>query len=143
MDIEFVKGNKRETDKFSKVEWKKFYKEQGGIKEKYKEYRYKILHNEELIDIIIGWTYSGVAYLDNMVLKSEYRNKKIGHKILQFWENIAKKQKCHKLSVKTCPGLMPNALYLYKKHGYRVEANINNDYHNKDWVILSKFIDDK
>ena len=35
---------------------------------------------------------------------------------------------------------MKIAHYLYKKFGFTEEAILKNDYFNKDWVILSKFI---
>ena len=139
MDIRLKKAGKREVSAFNKKEWKKFY-DNLGLEENFSEFFYRICSGEENIGGIKGWIYADVAVLDELIIKSEYRDRKIGHQVMEFFEKLARENKCRKMCIKTCPELMQNAFHLYMKHGFKVEAELKKDYFNKDWVILSKYI---
>ena len=122
--------------------WEKFEKELNAFLDKKKHY-YAIEYDQKIIGYIQIDLVTTVAYLNDLIIKRKYRNKKIGHQVLEFFINFAKKHKCHKIRVKTCPERNPAAYHLYQKYGLIEECRLKNDYFNKDWVILSRFIDYK
>ena len=140
--MEIKRGNQKEISKFNKEEWDIFHKEHN-VKKTWKKRYYKITENNNIIGAVVIKLVSGVLYLDELIIKSEHRNKKIGHNVMEFVDKMAIKNKCHKMRVTTCPEIMPSALHLYKKYGFKQEGILKNDYFNKDWIILSKYINKK
>ncbi len=139
VNIEIKKAGKRKTEIFLKRLWKEFGAETGYHLKK-KNYYYFVFSGKKRIGVIYIMISQGVAYLRDLILKSESRNKKIGHKLMGFFDEFSKKHKCHKMRIKTCPEINKAAYHLYRKSGFGEEAILKNDYFNKDWVILSKFI---
>jgi len=139
MSVEIEQVDPREHEEFIKKLWFEYNSETGYHLNEDKKY-YIILYNGKKAGYLHIKIVSTVAYLSEIILKSEYRGKKIGHELMEFFEIIAKEHKCHKMRIKTCPEIMETAHYLYKKFGFKEEATLKNDYFNKDWVILSKYI---
>ncbi len=142
MVTEIIPVSKDKHEKESKKVWKK-HNEEIGEKFDKKSYYFEINadhKNAGYIQIDIGM---GVAYLNDLIIKSEHRNNKLGHKAMEFFEIMARKHDCHKMRIKTCPERSPAAFHLYEKFGFIREATLKNDYFNKKWVILSKFIGKK
>ena len=140
--MKIKKVDQREIKDFIKEIWSEYNKERGYVIDE-KKFYYVVTKNNENIGYLHIKITSTVAYLSEIILKSEYRGQKIGYKLMELFEKIAKENKCHKMRIKTCPEVMDSAYYLYKKFGFNEEAILKNDYWNKDWVILSKFIDNK
>lgn len=140
--MRIVQRGKEEVEGYGLSLWKEFG-EESGMPDK-EEILYFSIEDEKRgkrLGFMKVKIRLGIASLDELILEKGSRNRGIGAKALSFFEGIAEKEACHKLRVKTCPELMPAAYYLYKKHGYREEAWLRNDYFNKDWVILSKVRD--
>ncbi|MBN2368674.1 GNAT family N-acetyltransferase [Candidatus Woesearchaeota archaeon] len=142
--MELKRGRERDIELVNKELWKEFH-DRNGLEKTWKKRFYKIVEtngSEEIWGVVIIKILSGVLYLEELIIKSEYRGKKIGHFAMDFVENLAKKEKCHKIRITTCPELMPNAVHLYKKYGFKQEAVLKKDYFKKDWIILSKLIEE-
>ena len=139
MDLEIIESRAEEVKKLSKELWSDYYYNLKINTIRENKY-YKIELDGKEIGIIILKLRSGVLYIKDIILKNESRGNKIGHKTMEFCLDLAQKENCHKMRVKTCPEIMPTAYYLYKKHGFTEETILKNDYFNKDWVILSKYL---
>ena len=142
MEVKFVKVNNEEIKNFQRELWTDFWKSKG------KETNFEnITMLIKVGDKNAGYTsfkkFGKMIHITEIIIKSEFRNNKIGHKVLKFIENFAIENKCHKIRLSTSKEYMPSAYYLYKKHGFNEETILHNDYWNSDWIILSKFLDYK
>lgn len=142
-----VKITKIKTDKIQKYEtkiWKKFWNKKG-YKDPFKSQYYEVKEKNKRIGYFNVIYDCYVAYISSIILSEDSRGKGFGHKIMEFIEKEAIKRKCHKMRLETQKDLLPDAYHLYTKFGFIEEGILKNDYHNKDWVVLSKFIhlDDK
>ena len=137
VDIKQVK--KRDIHSFKQRIWRLFNKETGYFF-KQKKYYFEISIDDKRIGYMEIDITDDVANMNELIIKSEDRGKKYGHACMEFFEKFAKEKKAHKMRLKTNSELNTAAYHLYKKHGFKVEATLKNDYFNKDWVIMSKFI---
>ena len=135
--VKIIPSKREDIKKLSKDLWDEFGKESEHELD-VQDLAFVIEENNKNIGIFTIKIVSGVAILEEMVIKSEYRNKKTGYNVMEYFEKLAKEHNCHKLRIKTCPEVMPVAFHLYKKLRYIEEAVLKNDYFNKDWVILKK-----
>jgi len=119
--------------------WKKF-NDMTGYHISKSSHFFKISTGDEKIGYIEIDVVRTVANISELIIYEKYRGKGYGHRAMEFAEKFAKNKKCHKIRIKTCKEIMPIAYNLYLKHGFQVEAKLKNDYFNKDWVILSKYI---
>ncbi|MBN1503358.1 GNAT family N-acetyltransferase [Candidatus Woesearchaeota archaeon] len=138
MKIRIKEVEKSLIEEFSKGLWREFADESGMLLDE-ESFCFVVHNKDEEIGYLHIKVTLGVAYLEDMILKSEFRNKKIGHQMMEFFENFAENKGCHKMRIKTCPETNQAAYHLYKKFGFKQEAILKNDYFNKDWVILSKY----
>ncbi len=142
MKLEILEEKREKIENFIKNVWKDFSKESGDELTE-NDFYFSVTEKNKLIGYMHIKITCNVGYLKDMILKIEYRNKGIGHKMLEFFERFSKEHKCHKMRIKTCPERNPAAYHLYKKFGFKEEATLKNDYFNKDWVILSKYTNNK
>ena len=131
---------KEDMSKYEKHIWKKFWLKKG-LKTVFKEVKYKITEENKQIGYVSVMLDAGVLYVKEIIIEEEYRGSKKGHNIMDFLDNLAKENNCHKIRLETSPEFMPNAYHLYQKYGFREETRLKNDWFNKDWKIMSKFID--
>jgi GNAT superfamily N-acetyltransferase len=136
MEIKQVKKN--DVKGFQRREWKKFDRELG-FEWKDEEVVLAAFQGSEVIGTANIKFLGNVAYLERLMVAKTQRGKGIGSALMEKYEKLACKKGCHKLRVKTAEWMGQNVSF-YKKHGFKVEAKLKKDYHNKDWVILSKFI---
>ena len=132
---------KEDMAEYEKEIWNKFWSKKG-LKPNYKEVKYKITENSKHIGYISVIFHAAVLYVKEIILEEEYRGGKRGHNIMEFIINQAKDHKCHKIRLETSPEFMPNAFHLYKKYGFSEETRLKNDWFNKEWIIMSKYLDD-
>jgi GNAT superfamily N-acetyltransferase len=121
--------------------WENFNKKTGEDFTK-ENYYFRIKHGGEAGFLAISLA-GGVAVLKDLILISEFRNKKLGHELMDFYIDFARKHKCHKMRIKTNTVRSPAAYHLYKKYKFTKETELKNDYLNKDWVILSRYLEDE
>jgi ribosomal protein S18 acetylase RimI-like enzyme len=140
MITEFVNSKKEEVKSFADGLWNEFAMDTGNKLEE-NDFFFIAKKDSESIGYLNITITDKVANLNNLIIKKEYRNKGYGKEMMGFFMKFSKLMKCHKMRIKTCPERMPAAFHLYQKMGFIVEAVLKNDYFNKDWVILSKFIE--
>lgn len=92
---------------------------------------------------MIGYTLlninSGVCSVKELLIKEAFRHKGFGLQFLSEIEHVARKCNCHKVTIKTSEKHV-EALGLYKKAGYTIEATYHNDLGNLTWFRFVKFI---
>ncbi|MBT3720396.1 GNAT family N-acetyltransferase [archaeon] len=141
MSIIIKKTQKQEIEDFGTKLWRKHNLETDNILEKKTQYFLISTDTENNAGYFFIKINGGVAYLGELIIKKEYRNKKIGHKVMEFLIKYSKEQRCHKIRIKTCPETNQAAYHLYKKFKFIDEAVLKNDYNNKDWIILCMYLE--
>ena len=137
--VDFIEVKREKIELYEREIWKKFWIKKG-YDPIYKELHYEIINEKErcgYINIIFD---CGVAHITSIILDEKFRGKGIGHKVMEFIDDQANKNHCHKIRLETQKDLLPNAYHLYRKFGFQEESMLKNDFLGKDWVILSKFI---
>jgi GNAT superfamily N-acetyltransferase len=142
MSVEIKAIDQMHYEKETPLLWQIYNQEMGVVFSKNVYYFSIILENTEIGFLRID-VRGGVAYLDDIIIKSEYRGQKIGYEGVEFFMNFSKEKRCHKMRIKTCPELSPAAYHIYVKLGFVEEARLKKDYFGHDWVILAKFLDNK
>ncbi|MEK6859950.1 MAG: GNAT family N-acetyltransferase [Nanoarchaeota archaeon] len=138
MAIKIIKLNKKDKkslDSFFKKEWRKF-----NIKRNYrwnkKEYNFIAKDNKILGHIkfnIVG----GVAYLSEIIVAESVRGKGVSDLLINKFEEIAKKKKCHLLYLETSEK-HTEALRFYKKHNYKIKVKLKDNKFHFTWYFLFK-----
>jgi GNAT superfamily N-acetyltransferase len=136
MEIREVK--KEEIKDFWKQEWRKF-DEELGFQWKDRAVMLAAYEGSEILGAALIKLLGGCAYLEQLIIAKSQRGKGMGSSLMKEFENLAKKEGCHKLTIKTTDK-MPGTIPFYKKHGYKIEATLKKYYFKHDWVIMSKFI---
>lgn len=84
---------------------------------------------------------AGVCFLERLSVSPDLQEKGIGKKLVKEVEKRAGKQ-AHKIYLET--GLLANNLLMfYTRLGYTGEAILRKHYGGFDWIVFSKFIDNK
>lgn len=127
----------KEAESFLNKEWKKIDKQRGVV---WKETGKNLVLLDEKGRIAAASKFSfngGLCHLKEIVVKEDARGRGYGELLLQATEEKAKKGKCHKIQLVTSR-LNGKALEFYKKCGYKVEAELKNDYFHVTKYILMK-----
>jgi len=96
--------------------------------------------NKEILGVAQFRIIGGVGYLSTLLVKEEYRGKGfIGGKLLSQFEDKAKNNNCHKLSLKSYKDSQSSNFFASK--GYLIEGILKNDIHGIDWVMFAKYLD--
>lgn len=89
-------------------------------------YIFVIEHNSKIVASItllieqkIIHNFKNVGHIEDLVVKKEYRNKKLGKKLIQFCIDFAKDSNCYKIILNCSDAVLP----FYKKLGFN---NSNN-----------------
>jgi ribosomal protein S18 acetylase RimI-like enzyme len=86
--------------------------------------------------LIVGKT----LRVSQLLVKEEYRESQgIGSFMLKELEELAMKQKWHKIRLSTSK--KHQNITFYQKNDYVIEATLKNDAFHTTWYILSKFLD--
>lgn len=139
MQIKFKKTKSDGIKAFAGKVWGDFFKSKG-LKQEDDLLVYLIYLGDKKIGYAEIYLLGKVAYLREFIILGRFRGKGIGQAALSEIEAIAIKKGCRKIRLETSKELMPEAFRLYKKSGFSIEAKLRNDYFNKDWVILSKYL---
>lgn len=81
---------------------------------------------------------AGVAYIGTLLVAQKERGKGIGTKLVQKAENIAVKQKAHKIYLQT--GKTWTSADFYRKLGYVSTGELPNHYDHQTFVEFTKFL---
>ena len=134
--MKFVKA-KKDIGALEKRLWDAFWKTHGK-KRSYQKLKYIIEEKSKDVGYIHLIISGGLMKVEDIIIEEQHRRKNIGNKIMGFIDRLAKKKKCHKIRLETSPDFMPRAFHLYKKYGFKKEASLRKDMHNRNWIIMSK-----
>jgi len=138
MKIQVVnKKNKRGVDLFVKREWKRFDEERGYRWGEEKKYKFVMLENKTPIGFMSFKIRGGAAFLSELIVAKAFRNKGIGSLLIRKFEELAKKKRCHVAYLETSEK-HKEAIKFYKKHGYRIIAELKNNKFHLNWYYMSK-----
>lgn len=134
-----AKKETSELKKFKEEEWSTADLEHYGTTE-LDFNKHEVTLVAELENQIVGYINieleSGVCYIDSLIVSSKHQRKGIGKDLVKKAEERAKKQGCHKITLET--GADWRARKLYEKLEYKIVAELNNYYHNKDFILMDK-----
>jgi ribosomal protein S18 acetylase RimI-like enzyme len=82
----------------------------------------------------------GVAILDELIVHHDHRGEGIGRELLLRCETLARRHRCHKLTLETDDGLK-EAIKLYRSAGFRKEATLPRHYGKRPTTIYGKRLD--
>jgi len=129
----------KDIGRLEKSLWESFWKNHGK-KMGYQKLKYLIKENDREMGYIHMIITGGIMKVEDIIIAEKHRGNNGGNEIMKFIEVLAKRNKCHKIRLETSPDFMPEAFHLYQKYGFKREAKLKEDMHNKDWVIMSKSI---
>ncbi len=93
------------------------------------------LENEQVVGYAGIWSVLDEAHITNIVVKKDYRNKKIGTMLLEELIKIAKSEKIRILTLEV--NINNNiAINLYKKYNFKEVGKRKNYYNGVDDAIL-------
>jgi len=135
MDIKIKKINKRDYKEILHILHKVAVEELNFPKSSMSSYRklfskkiigYKVLYKKNICGFIIGTSpEGGVGTIIWLILKKEFRGKKLGKLLFERIKQYYKSKNCHKIKL-TVP--TRKALKFYKRMGMKVEG-----FHRKHW----------
>jgi ribosomal protein S18 acetylase RimI-like enzyme len=79
--------------------------------------------DSSIIAGIAGWTWANVGEITLLWVKSEYRKKGLGKKLLEEAEKDAKENNCKIIILRSYSFQAP---FFYEKHGYKIEYIIDD-----------------
>lgn len=136
-----LKTKSKRLKLFRKKEWGRVHPEHFGTKQdadlwKYNKFTFIAEEGNQIIGSINGDYLAGVMFIDQLIIKYNYRGKGIGKTLMEAAEKLAHKKRIHKIYLKT--GIDWKAVGFYESLGYKKEARINNFYEQKDFWIITK-----
>lgn len=111
------------------------YAEKNSVICNYKSFNFIAKDNEKIIGIITGHSYYKEVYISNLIIFDEYRNKRIGTKLIKTVEDYFKDKGFENINLTTYDFQAPE---FYKKCGFKVEfirENKENSKLNKYFLV--------
>jgi ribosomal protein S18 acetylase RimI-like enzyme len=135
-----VSTNSKSWTAFEKREWEKADIEHYGQPLKWDKKNFKISAYEgrKIIGNLRMDIREGVAYVDAIIVSPENRGKGVGNQLMKKAEELARKNKTHKIYLQT--GEDWTSLFFYLKLGYEITSKLPNHYHHVDFVELTKYL---
>jgi len=85
---------------------------------------------------VIDQPYGGVSFCRWLAVLPQHQKKGVGTKLVESWEDLAKKQGCHKLELAS----QPLAKKFYEKAGLILEGERKLSYFGVDQFVFGKII---
>lgn len=133
MNIEKVESNKK-IEKFIEDEQQK-YERNNGIVCSYIPFCFTAKDGDEIIGSIAGATFFSEVYIDELIVKEEYRRKNIGTQLIKYVEDYYKDKGFNNMNTCTNEFQAPK---FYEKCGFELEfvrKNKNNPKLNKYFYV--------
>lgn len=130
------KEDEKKVEKFRNSEWEIFHSERNSSWNK-KTISFVALDGKTIIGFLKIKVGAGVAKLKELIVKKEYRRKKIGARLIEKFEEIAKKEKCHVIYLQTSEK-HKEALRFYKKRDYKKITTLKKYEGGFDWYLFEK-----
>jgi len=137
-EISIKRAQKKDIINFKNKEWRKFNKTLGRIIIPHRICFVALAKNKVVGSIEVS-IWGGVVCIDNLIVAGKFRGKGIATLLLKKIEDLALKKKCHKLTLRTSED-HKEAISLYKKLGFKIDAIIKEDKFHRDWYYLAKKI---
>ncbi len=138
--LKIVKGKTGQIKKFQENEWPIANREHFGRDVDYTDRICRIVavKNNKITGVLKLITKGGVAYVDMLLVSNRLKRRGIGRQLIACAEEIAKKNKCHKVTLET--GRNWESVKFYRAMGFKI-TNILKDHHfRQDYVIFTKAI---
>jgi len=125
---------------FEKREWEKADTEHYGkpLQWDKKDFKISAYEGKKIVGNLRMDIREGVAYVDAIIVAPENRGKGIGRQLMKEAEEIARKNKAHKIYLQT--GKDWSSLPFYVELGYKVTSELPNHYHHVDFVEMTKLL---
>ena len=94
--------------------------------------------DERVVGAAVFKIEAGLGKLSQIITVSEHRGKGLGGALLTKFEDICRREGCHKTSLKTYWN--SEAQRFYEKHGYVLEGVLRRDLHGLDMCQMCKFL---
>ena len=129
----------KEIDDIIDNEFNKFAKK-NGVACDYEPFTFIARENENIVGILTGHSYYDEVHIGDLIVKEEYRNKKIGTKLVNAVEEYYKDKRFRNINLTTYGFQAPT---LYEKCGFKIEF-IREDKENPKLTkyFLIKYIQD-
>lgn len=143
MKIVRMKTKTKAMKKFGRAEWPKVHREHFGH-EQDKKYWEKVKlcfcakEGRRILGILDGYYRAGVMYISQLIVGHESRGRGVGRALMKKAEEIAEKNKVHKIYLYTGSGW--RAIDFYEKLGYQKETRLKKHYEGRDFLVMSKFL---
>lgn len=143
MKIVRMKTKTKAMKKFGRAEWPTVHQEHFGH-EQDKKYWEKVKfyfcakEGSEILGMLDGYYMAGVMYISQLIVGHKSRGRGVGQALTKKAEEIAKKNKIHKIYLHTGRGW--KAVDFYEKLGYQKETRLKKHYEGQDFWVMSKFL---
>lgn len=129
----------KEIDDIIDNEFNKFAKK-NGVACDYEPFTFIARENENIVGILTGHSYYDEVHIGDLIVKEEYRNKKIGTKLVNAVEEYYKDKRFRNINLTTYGFQAPT---FYEKCGFKIEF-IREDKENPKLTkyFLIKYIQD-
>ena len=136
-NIKYRFVEKEQVKDFSIKEWTKFTKERD-YKWDEKIHYLAAFSGKDILGYAKFIINGGMGELKEIIVRKDLRGERIGSKLMDMYEEFCSEKGCHLLVIRTAPKIMGEGFDLYKKRGYKIEAELKNEKFNFDWVVMFK-----
>jgi N-acetylglutamate synthase-like GNAT family acetyltransferase len=140
MQIRRVKHKSTAMKDFSKKEWAIADTKHFGRPSRWheKDFYIKVLDQGKIVGMLHYSIKAGVVEIITLIVSHEKRKKGIGVALIKKVEQLAKKEKAHKLYLITGKGWESEDFY--KKMGFTKTGELEKHLLKIDWIEYSKFL---
>lgn len=135
-----VRKNSKKWNDFEIKEWEKADLEHYGRKVNWdkKDFNIVVKENNKIVGSLRMYIRVGICYIDSVIVSSELRGRGIGKILMDKAEELAKKNKVHKIYFHT--GKDWDFVNFYEGLGYKITSDLPNHYLRVHFVEMTKFI---
>lgn len=139
--LKIVKRKSEKIKKFEEREWPIPNREHFGRDVGYTDRICRIVavENNKIVGVLKLIMKGGVAYVDMLLVSNRLKRRGIGRQLIARAEGIAKKNKCHKITLET--GRNWESVKFYRAMGFKITNTLKNHLFRQDYVIFTKSID--
>jgi ribosomal protein S18 acetylase RimI-like enzyme len=133
--------NSEKVDAFEKKEWRLADMKHYGKLVDFTKKKHKFIakkNSTEIIGTLDLVIEANLAYVDSLLVGSQFQKMGVGRKLIEIAENFARDKKCTKVWLETNEGW--GAEKFYKKIGYEVTGIHEKHILNQKTLILTKFL---
>lgn len=140
--MEIVEAKREAVEPFLEREWREVDLEQFGRADpemwKTQEYALAAYEGGEMVGTLVFKIEAGVGKLSQLLVAAGHRDKGVGGRLLSRFEEVCRKEGCHKVRLITYAD--SRAEGFYSLHGYVREGLLHRDLHGVDMSQMAKFL---